>query len=338
MLTAGCLFFSSAEAQFLKKLKQKAEQVMEKTTDKSVDNAAGADNSQAAGNNSGSQGSSGSSGSRNNNPGNKGGGGLVITPPDVKENVGTAEAVFNQGKYSEARYAVQQAMLGVEMQIGQQILKSLPEAIGELKVDPKADQVTSTGWGWVGLTIKREYNQGDKELRFSISNNAAWMQAINIYFNNVGYAQTTGGEQKWKQTRIKGYRAVVEYSDGSGYKLSAPVGQTSLLIYEGVNFATEQEFMKACEAIDIDAIKAKLGRKIILTINNAFYEIHLSFQPYNLKPDAATSAEKNSSEECRHFYYNRHSSCAKNEWRQHHGYAGSVRCHRQPRCFQKAGW
>ncbi len=28
MLTAGCLFFNSAEAQFLKKLKQKAEQVM----------------------------------------------------------------------------------------------------------------------------------------------------------------------------------------------------------------------------------------------------------------------------------------------------------------------
>jgi hypothetical protein len=257
MLAAGCLLFSSAEAQFLKKLKQKAEQVMDKTTDTSADNSSGADGQQAGGNG----GSQNSTGSRNNNPGNKGGGGLVTTPPDVKENVGAAETVFNQGKYSEARYAVQQAMLGVEMQIGQQILKSLPEAIGELKADPKTDQVTSTGWGWVGLTIKREYNKDDKELRFNISNNAAWMQAINLYFNNVGYAQQTGGQQAWKQTRIKGYRAVIEYSDGSGYKLSAPLGQTSLLIYEGVNFATEQEFMKACETIDIDAIKAKLGEK-----------------------------------------------------------------------------
>lgn len=265
MLAAGILLFSTAHAQFnpLKKLKQKAEQVLDKKTDDAVDKAVGIDNSQAGGSN-GSQGPGGSSSSSSNsrnNPNNKGGAGLVTTPPDVKENVGVAETVFKEGKYSEARYAVQQAMLGVEMQIGQQILKSLPENIGELKMDPKSDQVTSTGWGWVGLTIKREYNSGDQQLRFSVNNNAAWMQAINLYFNNVGYAQTTGGEQNWKQTRIKGLRAVIEYNDGSGYKLSAPLGQTSLLVFEGVNFTNEQAFMKACEGIDIDAIKAKLGEK-----------------------------------------------------------------------------
>ena len=122
-------------------------------------------------------------------------------------------------------------------------------------------KVTSTGWGWVGLTIKREYNKEDKQLRFTITNNSAWMQAINLYFNNVGYAQTTGGQQNWKQTRIKGYRAVIEYNESAGYKLSVPLGQTSLLVYEGVNYATEQDFMAAANAIDIDAIKNKLGEK-----------------------------------------------------------------------------
>ena len=252
LLTMGCFFFSPAEAQFLKKLKEKANQVI---------NTAGGDNQQNAGN-TGAQGQNNTAGNQgSNNPGNKGGQGLVVTPPDVKENLSTAETVFNQGKYSEARYAVQQAMLGVEMQIGQQILKSLPETIGELAFNPKADQVTSTGWGWVGLTIKREYNKDDKQLRFTITNNAAWMQAINLYFNNTGYAQTTGGQQNWKQTRIKGYRAVIEYDESSGYKLSVPLGQTSLLLYEGVNYATEQDFMAAANAIDIDAIKNKLGEK-----------------------------------------------------------------------------
>ena len=261
MLAAGSLLFSTAHAQFnpLKKLKQKAEQMIDKKADESVDKSVGVENNQSGGN-GGSMGTSGNSNTRNN-PNNKGGAGLVTTPPDVKENVSTAETVFKEGRYSEARYAVQQAMLGVEMQIGQQILKSLPETIDDLKVEPKADQVTSTGWGWVGLTIKREYNKDDKQLRFTITNNSAWMQAINLYFNNMGYAQTTGGEQNWKQTRIKGLRAVIEYSDGSGYKLSAPLGQTSLLVYEGVNYANEQEFMKACETIDINSIKAKLGEK-----------------------------------------------------------------------------
>lgn len=254
MLTVGCLCFNATQAQFLKKLKQKAEQV--------VNNATGSDNSQQnTGNTAPGQSTAGAANQTAGNPSNKGGQGLVVTPPDVKENLGTAEAVFKDGKYSEARYAVQQAMLGVELHIGQQILKSLPETIGDLPFNPKADQVTSTGWGWAGLTIKREYQKEDKQLRFTITNNAAWMQAINLYFNNMGYAQQTGGQQNWKQTRIKGYRAVIEYSEGSGYKLSVPLGQTSLLMYEGVNYTTEQDFMAAANTIDIDSIKTKLGEK-----------------------------------------------------------------------------
>ena len=254
MLAAGCFFSGAAEAQLLKKLKQKAEQVIS-------GNQGSSDSQQNTGSSDNGPGITGSGNNQAGKLSNRGGQGLVITPPDVKENIGTAETVFKEGKYSEARYAVQQAMLGVEMQIGQQILKSLPELIGDMPFDPKNDQVTSTGWGWAGLTIKREYMANDKQLRFTITNNAAWMQAINLYFNNVGYAQTTGGEQKWKQTRIKGHRAVIEYSDGSGYKLSVPLGQTSLLLYEGVNYETEQEFVKACETINIDAIKTKLGEK-----------------------------------------------------------------------------
>ena len=143
LLLGGCLCFNATHAQFLKKLKQKAEQA--------IGTAADANTQQTTNNNA--QTTSSGNGS---NPSNKGGQGLISTPPDVKENLSTAEATFGQGKYSEARYAVQQAMLGVELQIGQQILKSLPESIGDLKADTKADQVTSTGWGWAGLTIQRE--------------------------------------------------------------------------------------------------------------------------------------------------------------------------------------
>jgi hypothetical protein len=193
---------------------------------------------------------------------NKGGEGLITTPPNVDENLTSAEASFKTGNYGEARYAVQQAMLGVELQIGQQILKSLPASVAGLKKDETADQVASSGWGWVGLTIKREYGEGDKQLTINIANNAAWMQAINLYFNNVGYAaQSTGGQQNWKQTKLKGYRAVIEFDESSGYKLSVPLGQTSLLVFEGVNFTNEADIMKAANEIDVDGIKKLLGEK-----------------------------------------------------------------------------
>jgi hypothetical protein len=157
---------------------------------------------------------------------------------------------------------VQQAMLGVEMEIGNKVLKSLPESISGLNKDASADKVTSTGYGWVGLTIERAYNDNkDKEFRVTVANNAMWMSALNMYMSGGGYSQTTGGEQNWKQTKLKGNRAIIEYNEGSGYKLSVPLGQSSLIVYEGVNFASEPDMMKAAETVDIDGIKKMLGEQ-----------------------------------------------------------------------------
>lgn len=195
-------------------------------------------------------------------PSNKGGGGLTSTPPDVNQNLADAGSAYSSGKYGEARYAVQQAMLGVELEIGNKILKSLPATVSGLKMQADQDQVTSTGYGWAGLTIQRVYSDGnDKELKLIVANNGAWMSAVNMYLSSGGYAQTTGGQQNWKQTKVKGYRSIIEYDESSGYKLSVPLGQSSLAVLEGVNFSSEQEMMTAANAIDYDGIKKMLGEQ-----------------------------------------------------------------------------
>ena len=262
---AMCCYSASQGQGFLKKIKEKAESVTNKVIDKKVDDAV---NEKTGGNNSpGNNGSNqggpngGGGGAKYGKPSNKGGGGLVSTPPDVKENLATAETAFKGSNYGETRYAIQQAMLGIELQIGTNILKSLPLTVAGLKADSLQDQVTSTGWGWAGLTIQRVYLTGEKQFTFTIANNSMWMQAVNMYLANNGYAQQTNGQQNWKQTRLKGYKAVIEYNENSGYKLSVPLGQSSLLMFEGINFASEQEMMKAAEQIDIDGIKKALGEK-----------------------------------------------------------------------------
>jgi hypothetical protein len=87
------------------------------------------------------------------------------------------------------------------------------------------------------------------------------MSAVNMYLSNGGYAQTTNGQQNWKQTKVKGYKAIIEYDESSGYKLSVPVGQSSLVVWEGVNFANEQEMMNAANSFDLDGIKKMLGEQ-----------------------------------------------------------------------------
>ncbi|EJF09235.1 hypothetical protein [Pontibacter sp. BAB1700] len=113
-----------------------------------------------------------------------------------------------------------------------------------------------------GLTIMRQYtDNSEKELRVMVANNSVMLSAVNMYLANGGYTQTSGEQQNWKQTRVKGHRAVIEYDDASGYKLTVPMGQSSLLVYEGVNFKNEQEMMTAANAVDIDGIKKMLGEK-----------------------------------------------------------------------------
>lgn len=240
------------------KLKQKAAQAAEKALEKKAEDKTGVSNTSDTNTNEPNNSSNGNSSGR---PTNKGGGGLVSTPPDVTQNLEDAETAYKAGSYGEARYAVQQAMLGVEMEIGQKVLKSLPEKVTSLPVVTEEDQVTSTGYGWAGLTIVRVYRTDDKELKTTVANNSAMMSAVNMYLANGGYSQQTGGQQNWKQTKVKGHKAIIEYDENSGYKLSVPLGQSSLIVWEGINYASEQEMMGAANAFDIDGIKKMLGEK-----------------------------------------------------------------------------
>lgn len=260
ILFCGLLTYQVQGQALLNKMKQKAEQAADRAIDKKLSGKqSGSTSSGGASTTTGPGGAS--SGNTGNNPSNKGGGGLISTPPDVKQNLSDAEASYKTKNYGEARYAVQQAMLGVEMEIGNNILKSLPETVSSLPKEEEADQVTSTGYGWAGLTIHREYYKDDKELRVTIANNSAWMTSYNMYLSNSGYSQTTGGEQQFKQIKVKGHKGIIEYSESSGYKISVAVGQSSLIMWEGINFASEPEMMKAAEAFDIDGIKKQLGEQ-----------------------------------------------------------------------------
>lgn len=256
LTVVACSFALGSQGQgVLGTLKKKAADLGEKTVEKEINKKTGTNtntNNQGNTNNP-------SNNSNSNSPTNKGGAGLVVTPPDVNQNITDAGTSYKAGNYSEARYAIKQAMLGVEMEIGQSVLKSLPETVLGLPKDSEADEVTSMGAGWVGLTIQREYEKDDKQLRTTIANNAAWMSAYNAYMVNGNYASS--GQQNWKQTKVKNYKGIIEYSEGSGYKLSVPLGQSSLIVWEGINFANEQEMMNAANAFDIDGIKKKLGEK-----------------------------------------------------------------------------
>lgn len=195
-------------------------------------------------------------------PVNKGGAGLKNTPPpDVNEQINEAEQSHQASKFSDARYSLQQALIGIEIQLGREILKSLPESINNLPKDTTQDKVVSTQWGWSNLTILRVYTDAkDKQLTVTIGNNALYSGFVMMYFNNT-YVQADANQQNVKQVKVKGNRSIIQYDDSKGYTLITPIGQTSMIVWECINFADENEVMNAADHFDIDGIKKMLGEQ-----------------------------------------------------------------------------
>jgi len=189
------------------------------------------------------------------------GGGLTQTPPDVNKNITEAETAFNAAKYAEAKSAVRQAIWGVELEIGQNILKSLPESVEGLRFAPEQDRVTSSGIGFVGLMIERVYQgKDDMELQTSIGNDAAIFGLAGMYWAGGMYMQSSEDSNQ-KSIRFQGHNASIRYDDYEGYTLGVPFGQSSVLVLNGINFESEDQFMAAANNFNIDTIKKELGEQ-----------------------------------------------------------------------------
>lgn len=250
---------SSYSQSFLKKLKEKAE-------DAAIDRIVGGNTDKSDNNSNNNSGSNSNTSNNANNGMNAGsgnvqntqGGGLSKEAPDVLANIKSAKEAFSTKKYADARYSARQAIQGIELEIGQNILKSLPTSIDGMPIIADEDKVTSSGIGFVGLLIYRMYQTTDKQFTVTIQNDAAMFSSLNMYFSNNAYATNNPDV---KQTKLKGYKAIIKYDESSGYSISIPVGQSSIIVLQGVNYSSENSFMAASAQINIDKIKTELGEK-----------------------------------------------------------------------------
>src|ERR1700757_2602829 len=74
--------------------------------------------------------------------------------------IANAKTAYGSGKLEDAHFALQQAMQEIDMIIGKEVLKQLPEKMDAFAVNSKDDNVTSTV-GFVGTTIHRSYGTAD---------------------------------------------------------------------------------------------------------------------------------------------------------------------------------
>lgn len=197
--------------------------------------------------------------SNNSTFNNSSGGGLKMTPPDVNANIDDARASLNNKSYSQARFAIQEAMRGVELQIGENILSDFPSSVNGLNAQTDKDQITSSGYGFVGFNVGRNYLGGNQEISVLVNNNSVMVSGVNTYMMNASYSQNNTDGPQYKRITVQGNKALITYDDSQGYKLSVPLGQSTIFVMSCVNFSTEEEVMAASDKFDLNQIKTQLG-------------------------------------------------------------------------------
>jgi len=260
ILLMGAALFVQAESNaqgFLKKLKDKVEKKAEEVLDKKVADKTGTGTVTPNNSTNTNQ----TANVKNSRPVNTSGEGLKnATVPDVLQQLTEADLAYTKQQFGEARFSVQQALLGVELQIGNQLLQSLPAVIAGLPKDSTEDRVMSSRYGWANLTIQRIYQKDEKQLSMLIGNNSMYAGALDMY---VGFAstQSNGETQNVKQIRVKGNKAIIQFEQREGYTILMQMGTGGMITWKGINFSNEKEIIDAVEQFDIDAIKKTMGEQ-----------------------------------------------------------------------------
>lgn len=231
---------SYGQGRLLRKIKEEAEK-------KAIEEIFGEEEKQQPAN----AGDAGPSSGRNTR-----GGGLSQTVPDVNLHIDEARTSFVAKNYTSSKSSLRQALWGVELEMGQNVLKSLPQTVEGLDADESSDRVSSSGIGFVGLLIERTYYGGDDmELSVSIGSDSGLLGIAGVAAASGMYGQSTD-ENNYKQIRFQDHGAYISYDDYDGYNLSVPFGQSSIFLLQGVNFESEADFMNSANNFNIQIGRA----------------------------------------------------------------------------------
>jgi len=244
------------QSKWLKKAKDKLEKKGDKAIDGIFKGKKKGDKTESDDKTGGVNGNTGSSGGTNRPGGAPGE--RNNTPPPVNQSIQEAKSALGGEDYSDTRYYIQQALWGIEYELGKEVLKNMPSTVGGASTDEANDVITSSGIGFVGLNIQRTYEKDDLFLKAQLVNGSAITSSYNMVLSNPGMYNSSDSD--FKTTRVNGYKAVIEYTS-RGYNVAIPFGQSSAFVLETIGLKTEEEATAAAGQFDIDQFKKVLGEQ-----------------------------------------------------------------------------
>lgn len=158
---------------------------------------------------------------------------VVSTPAfcqDFNKNIASARNSYTAGNLEEARFAMQQMLIDLDLMIGKEVLKMFPSKMGALSSNAANDNVTANT-GLTGVVIHRDYGTDARLLTLDLMSNSPLVASINAILSIPFMGNSGDGTQK--VIRVNGYKGslqknVDEQTSKTDYTLQIPIGSTLL--------------------------------------------------------------------------------------------------------------
>jgi len=180
---------------------------------------------------------------------------LALQAQDFSKDIADAKTSYSSGKLADAHFSLEQAVQEIDMIVGKEVLKLLPDKMSDQPSNSKDDQV-SANVGFVGATIHRDY--GTTGSQVEIISNSPLITSLNAFLN-MPFVGGMMRNSTTKVVKIQGYKSRLEKQGDNengkpNYQLQIPF--KSALITVTANGMDENSVMSFANTIPLDKIAA----------------------------------------------------------------------------------
>lgn len=173
---------------------------------------------------------------------------------EVEQKLDEARSEYKSGNLENARFALQQALQGINQAIGEEILGALPEKMGDMAAVAESDDVTGTNIGFAGLFVSRSYQGEGADASIEIVSDSPMMAAINSLLSMPVFMASDPNQ---KRIKIDGYKGLLTRSESEegpvSYDVQIPFGG-SLLTFNTTGIDDEKQVTDMAESIPVSDI------------------------------------------------------------------------------------
>ncbi len=186
--------------------------------------------------------------------------GSITMAQDIQASLDAAQTAYAANKAQEARHNLQQALIDLNVLMGNKVLALMPPTLGGLEANKDADPVLG-GTGVAGLMISRSYGSTGKKIELTLANESPLMSVVSSFLSNDLLTGIVASQTGQKRVMVSGYKGMLEKTEGDEedmvwYTLNVPLDDT-LLTFETTGFASESEVLAMAQQLNLPQI-AKL--------------------------------------------------------------------------------